>query len=349
MIKWLIQILIIPFIFVWYDMYSQNDSLYQFSKVPLFKSDSIIDLDFYVNLKSLIKDNGYNASYHDLKIVYRNEYNGQINLKAEVKRRGRFRIKIDNCNYPPLMLRLNKSNSVVTVFEGLNKVKLVTQCQSNQIRFESYMLREYSAYRIYNIITHYSYKVRLVRINYIDILGDDTITNFGFFIEPLDILSERLAGTVYTRNIHPNTIDHRFSAYLFVYQFLIGNTDWTLKNQHHITLIETALGSHPIPIPFDLDFAGLVNAPYALPAEQLPISSVKERYYYGYCRSNKEIDSVLINFLNKKNAIYQLVSNFVYLSAKEKHEILNYFDQFYRIIESPKKIKKEFVKKCRTD
>ncbi len=332
------------------NIFCQNDSSFYISKNPLFQSDSLFFLNLYFDIKSVFKDNGNSPVYHQLTITYINNWGLLEKINAEIKTRGIFRKNSGTCNFPPLILKFSEKDSKSTIFEGIDRIKLTTHCQNTLVKYQNNLLKEYLIYKIYNLLTPFSYQVKLLKVNYIDIVKLDTISKFSFFIEPDKLLSKRLSGTIITKkNIHPNATNLYFSTFMSIFQFMIGNTDWSIKALHNIKLLETFEASPAITIPYDFDFSGLVNAPYAQPAEHLPIKSVRERYFNGYCRTSAQYNMVLEKFKLSKNSIYQLVKDFPYLAEKEKHEILNYFDQFYRIIESPKKIEREFVKKCRTD
>ena len=68
-----------------------------------------------------------------------------------------------------------------------------------------------------------------------------------------------------------------------VFQFMIGNTDWSVPYLQNIKFITKDSTKAPLTVPYDFDHAGIVSAPYALPAEELEMSSVLERRYRGYC------------------------------------------------------------------
>ncbi|MDF1548982.1 MAG: hypothetical protein P1P88_14250 [Bacteroidales bacterium] len=134
-----------------------------------------------------------------------------------------------------------------------------------------------------------------------------------------------------------------------LFQYLIGNTDWSVKALHNIKLLWRDSLQKPVAVPFDFDFSGLVNAPYALPAESLPINLVKERYYNGYARKLNELEANLLIFKEKKEDIYHLVHSIEGLEKKYIDETLEYFDQFYLIADHPEKIQHEFIEKCRKE
>lgn len=329
---------------------SQSDTSDIFSSIPLFQNDSLINLELRFDILGVKRDTGENPIDHLVSITYLNYYGGKEKIKGQLHARGIFRKRSENCNFPPLLIKISKNNSDLTQFQGIKKVKLVTHCQNNSKYYEISVLREYLAYKLYNLLTPYSFNVKLARIYYIDEYECDTIVKFGFFIEPDLLLAQRVKGKIIEqKNIHPNSTNKELTVLMSFFQYLIGNTDWSIKALHNIILVEAFPGSPPIAIPFDFDFSGFVNAPYALPAEQLPIKTVKERYYNGYCKSYDQYAQVINEFNVKKESIYQLITSFPYLSDRDKHKITKYLDGFFHTINSPKKVNREFVNKCRTE
>lgn len=317
---------------------------------PLFNDTSLLQLEIRADFNAICTDIGTNPRYHEATVQYKNIWGGSTTLKAEVRTRGIYRRNPCNCDFPPLLLKFNAKESESTLFEGIDKLKLVTHCQSNSRLYQEVTLREYLVYRAYKLFTDYSYRVRLAEIRYIDESSLDTLTRYGFFIEPDMLLSKRVNGIVIgQKNIHPNATNHRMATLMSTFQYMIGHTDWSIKALHNITLLETERAAPPIPVPFDFDFSGVVNAPYALPAEALPIHSVRERLFNGYCRTMVEFQQIFSEFNLRKEAIYQLYRSFPLISDSYKRRTLEYFDNFYAVISSPKKTTKEFVKHCRTD
>ena len=85
-----------------------------------------------------------------------------------VRNRGNSRLRV--CEFPPLRLDFDRDATAGTVFEGQNKLKLVTHCR-NYDRGEQDMLEEYLTYRLFNALTDASFRVRLLRIRYVDTDG----------------------------------------------------------------------------------------------------------------------------------------------------------------------------------
>jgi hypothetical protein len=130
---------------------------------------------------------------------------------------------------------------------------------------------------------------------------------------------------------------------------MIGNTDWSVWALHNVELLKTDSMALPIVVPFDFDWCGMVNAPYAAPAEQLPIESVRTRYYRGYCRPDAELQLALDEFRQRKEKIYETCRSVPFLTEKELEKTIKYMDQFFKTIENPKAVDVEFHRTCRNN
>jgi hypothetical protein len=264
-----------------------------------------------------------------------------------VKARG-FSRRLSLCDFPPLLLNFKKKEVKGTVFEGQNKLKLVTHCR-DMGKYQDYVFHEYLIYKIYNIITDTSFRVRLTHITYKD-WGKDKIRadSYGFLIEDIDDLAARLGGeeTDILLTVH-DMCDHPSIDRFTIFQYMISNVDWNVGKpmMHNVKLI-TIGSSLPIPIPYDFDFCGAINTSYAAAPPNLPINTVRDRLFRGYCRSKGEYEKTVQTFINHKEDIYDLYHNFPYLSEGVKKTTLKFYDQFYDIITDPKKVKKRIYDAC---
>jgi len=315
----------------------------------LFADTSLLEVELHYNFDELKRDYDSEPNYHSAQLRYGNIWGGMSRIVVELKTRGIFRRNPKNCSQPPLWVKFNSKDVRNTPFEGIGKMKLVLQC-FNRPSYEQLLLKEFLAYKLYSIVSDYSYRVRLVKVTHIDIISNSRIVMYGFFIEPTEMMAIRLKGRLEERkNIHPNACNRVAATQMALFQYMIGHTDWSIKALHNITLIEPADAAPPIPIPFDFDFSGFVDAPYALPAEHLPIKSVTERYFNGYCRNAEEFECAFQLFNDKRSEIFYCIDSFKYLDIKMRSKAIGYIDDFYGIINNKSKAKKEIIEGCRTD
>lgn len=319
---------------------------YQDTKQPrLFESDEVIELRLEGNVNELLDDRGEDPSYHLLELHYK-EKNSTVNsLDVRVRVRGNFRRLKENCRKPPLKFNFKKHEAPASsIFAGQKELKLVVPCDG-----EKYVLREYFTYKLYNLITDYSFKVRPVRFSYHDTEKNEiTDPVFAFLIEDQDVLASRKRATLYDRNnLRPKSIDEDSFLRMSVFAYMIGNTDWSVQFQHNLKVLFLKEEKVFVAVPYDFDLVGLVSSPYAKPAEALRLSSVRERVYRGYCLEDlSSLKPIFDEFRALKPQIYDLYTGNELLEDDYIESTLKYFDDFYKIIDDRKKRDKEFSYPC---
>lgn len=317
-------------------------------ELPLFAQDDIIEMTLRTDLKALLRDKKDERDYHPIELIYTSESGDSINLNAKSRVRGNFRRNM--CQFPPLRIKFDSAHVVGTLFEGQNKLKLVTHCNNKKKKFEQYIALEHLIYQTYNLLTDKSFRVRLVKMRYEDTRGKyDPIVRIGFLIEPIDQVASRLNGVeIETKNLHPNAMHGETVDMLSVFEYMIGNTDWSIPGLHNVKIIFDKESNIHLPVPYDFDWCGTINAPYAFPNPTLNLTSIRERIYRGFCKSEEEFQRVFDQFLEKKEPILSLYENSPYLQEKTKADVLKYMNEFFQTLEDPKRLKREFYDKCRT-
>lgn len=309
-----------------------------------FDANEVIVLNLRGDLKALFKDRGEDPQYHPLSLQYKTDLDS-INIPVRIKTRGHFRKLPSNCKYPPLWLNFKKSSIPQnSIFEGLDKVKLVTPCQD-----EKYVIHEYLVYKLYNLITPRSFKARLVKV-----IFQDTVKNkssepyYTILLEAEKQMARRNQSTSIKRiGLRPEIIQKEDFLKMAVFQYMIGNTDWSIQFQQNIKLIMTDSVNLLIAIPYDFDHAGIVKAPYANPAPELKLRSTLERRYRGYCMPEMgEFTAVFETFNQLKGDFYALYDGNPLLSTSYQRQTLKFLDDFYETINNPKKARKAFSYPC---
>ena len=317
---------------------------------PLFQSDEMLKITIKTEMRKLLKDRQEERDYHDGVLLY--EQGGEeATVPVRLRIRGNFRRKRSTCQFPPIRLRFDSAEVVNTLFANQDKVKLVTHCQSRKPEYQQYLLKEFLAYKIYNQLTDTSFRVRMMDITYIDTgKKPDTLRRYGFLIEAEEHLAARLGGkSMEVPNIHPDQTEKKLVNTLSVFQYLIGNTDFSVPGLHNIKLLMTEPGRPPLAVPYDFDWSGLVYAPYAQPNELLGIRNVRQRLFRGFCRTEEDFEETFQQFRDKKDSILGLFNELEMLDEEVREDCLKYIEAFYETINDPKAIKKEFLDKCRTD
>lgn len=310
----------------------------------LFANDSTLHLTLITNMHELFNDRGDHPKYHPLTVSYINEAGNKIIIHAEAKTRGHFRKMKENCLYPPLLLHFFKNDTLQSsVFKDQEKLKLVMPC-----RGDDYVVYEWLVYKLYNIITPKSFKVRLASLTIEDNKDNKTVGPFyTFLLEDEKDMAARNNDIVVDRKMNPQDIQQQEFLKMAMFQYLIGNTDWSIQYLQNIKLIAPDNSQLPTAVPYDFDHAGIVNAPYAEPAEELQMTSVRQRRYRGYCiRDMNVFDSTIALFNRAKPAIYALYTNCSILNEHYVKTTIKYLDEFYKTINDPDEFKKEFSYPC---
>ena len=319
------------------------------SAPPLFATSAPLVFTLDTDLRRLLRDRGTERKEHGATLRYVGEGGDTVSLPVDLRTRGIFRLK--ECAFPPLRLDFPASRVKGTTFAGQDKLKLVTHCRSSQSPYEQNILQEYVLYRIFNVLTERSLRARLAHVTYRDSTGHDApLTRYGVLLENEAQMARRLGLTVITSTkVHDLLIEPDDGVLVAVFQYLIGNTDWSIWGLHNITIVRdtTGGGGALYAIPYDYDFAGVIFAPYAVPAPQLAIKTVRERLYRGFCQPDSVLLPVLARFRAAKDSIYALYRSVPDLSARNVQQALEYFDAFYRTINDPRAVQREFVRACR--
>ncbi len=330
-------------VFACVTVYSQTgtDSLPAIQKT-IFENDEIVQLELNGNIRELLNDRSEKSSYHKIKLVYNVKQPDTANV--EMKTRGHFRKMSENCTYPPLLINFKKSKPGTRQFFGKSdKLKLVMPCVN-----KTYLVREWLVYKLYNLITPCSLQATLVKLQMNDTKrGKSYPEMFGILIENEDEMAERNHQVIVKRKVMPKGIELNNFLTMAMFQYLIGNTDWSIEFTQNMLIMAADSTSTPLSVAYDFDHSGMVDAPYAHPAEALKMGSVTERRYRGYCITDLTAFNPIIAHYNiLKQDIYNLYSNNTLIDEKYKKSILKYLDEFYTTINSPELFKNDFLYPC---
>jgi hypothetical protein len=277
-------------------------------------------------------------------------------LPVMLSARGITRRQSDTCQFPPLKLQFTQSPPPQSPFAGQKGLKLVTHCRASA-SFQQYVLLEYAAYRMFNALSPASFDVRLAMIDYVDDSGKAIASRYGFFIEDLRDVARRngMQEAKLPDRIPTTSLSARPAALYALFQHMIANHDWSMRAGpagedccHNAKLIAPARGiaAGVIPIPYDFDFSGLVSPPYAVPPDQLQISSVRQRQYRGYCSLNNQALSAAVQFRVKRPAILAALSSTPGLEAKTIANASAYLDGFFADIATDESLRSKVLKSC---
>lgn len=342
----------IKFIFILTTLFSLGESEAQLvtdaQPMPLFQSDELIYLNLRADFKTVfsVKDD---STYFPAELTLTDNDGLERTIDIEIRTRGNTRREGDVCRFPPLRLLFPKDQTLNTPFEGQKAIKLVTHCNDADM-YEQNTILEYLIYKAYNVLTDSSFKVRPVIINYINSEKKaDTIRKFAFFLEREKHLAYRLKGIeIEAEKIHPNRMNPHQTCMMDIFQYMIGNTDYSIFELHNVVLVsDSARRFPPVPVPYDFDWSGLVSAIYAEPHPLIKTTEVTERVYRGFKKEPFIVNRTIELFKTRKQEIYQLFENYELLNDNEKKKAIDYLDQFYWTINDERSIQKVFIDDAR--
>ena len=324
---------------------TKTDSNFKKTEINgVFSGNDILNLTLQMNLDEVLTDIKDERKYHDAILIWE-----QRKIKVKVRTRGNFRRDPEICNFPPLHIQFDSLSALETPFESQKRLALVTHCQKNDPDYEQITLEEYGIYKTYNLLTDKSMQVRLLKIKYQDAKNPTYLyEKLAFFIENIHAMSVRIGGKVVEEK---DTIRHQdcnsfLMAQAAVFEFMIGNTDWSISNKHNVIILKEAQ-KPAIPVIYDFDFSGLIAAPYASPTPELGLKSVKERLYRGFCQSEAELNWVLDKFKSKQKQIDSLWKKLPYHQTVRKQKVKKYISDFYQITQNKDSVRKYFFEDCR--
>ena len=314
----------------------------------LFKSQQILKIHLTFNIDSLLNNRNVNTTGHSGTLTYFETGGRSTDIRVIVKMRGNFRKNPDNCSFPPLKLEFLTDNSEDKLFRGLEWLKLVTHCQTDSTSFEQLILQEYLLYKTYNIISPFSFNVRLLDIKYTDSSGSGTIIQSnGFFIERPKQMAQRNDGELVKADVMLyKNLDETSLVKLSLFQYMIWNNDWSVPLLHNVKLVKTTGNKLPFPVPYDFDWAGIVSAPYRVGTITVDETNVADVSYIGICLRKKKLIPFLEFYFNKKDEIFSLYRDFPYLDETQKERALQMYNDFYSLIKKPVKAKSIFKETC---
>lgn len=312
----------------------------------LFDSNEILNIRLESDFKKVFKNRDDTTNY-DAVLSYFDENGTNERISLKIRSRGVQR-KIE-CSFKPLKLNFEKKSVISTIFENQQAIKLVTHCRKQNV-YEQNTIQEYLIYRALNILTDTSFRVRPLQINYVyNGKRIDSIQRFGFIIERFKYMAERLEMKTFKKmNFHPKRTDIDHMNLIDLFQFMIGNTDYSVYKLHNVKLIiDTIVHQKPLAVPFDFDWCGLIDAAYAKPNPMFGTKSVGERIYRGFELDASKLQKIFDRFNLKRTDIVKLFENEPLLNKSEKRRVSRYLKEFYNIINKPDAVN-DFIKVSRS-
>ena len=320
---------------------------------PLFTHDWLIEATIEAPFDDIMMQRSEDFE-PQAKFTYVDDNGQEHQLDIKVRSRGHFRAQKEICDFTPLRLNFKKKQVAGTEFEGQDKLKLVTHCTNIGKHHEQLILREYLTYRFLSALTDNSFRARLLKMTYIDSEGaSKTRTKYAFLIEHKNQVAARNhLGFANVQSLKFNQVEPQQTNLLTVFSYFIGNTDFSAirgpKDRHccHNVMLLTGKTGLFLPIPYDFDFSGMVDAPYAAPNPRFDIRRVTTRVYRGLCSNNELLPATFALFQGHRGEIQSFVDELDALSGKTRVELNRYIQSFYETITDEQRVDREFVKVC---
>lgn len=303
---------------------AQNSSIFEaLGKIP--NQELVVVLDFEALNEFRKTDQSFPGSLH-----YRNAAGDSVSWDIKLSIRGRYRRLF--CDFPPLKVVFPKKQLQARGLNTFNDLKWVTHCFEDH-ESDEHLLREYLAYGLYQQISPYSFRTQLLKVTYINAKKQhQKVVRFAFVVEDDAEFAQRMAMQECKNCFVPNpdSLDLKSENTVSVFQYLIGNTDWSIsKGQKNVKYFKPLNGGKMVVVPHDFDFSGFVDAGYAIPATGTNIQSVKERAFLGFKAERAIWDETLSSYRQKQASMVQYIEAFPHLDAGAKKEIIRFVNSFF--------------------
>ena len=340
--KSIIAMMLVSFILTCQVIYCQS-----IDKVQFFKEDSALNVTLESYWTKVINQKNKMGHIFPARFICRINDSITANEPVGLQVRGHFRR--DYCYIPPLKLTFYKDSP--SVMHSLKSLKLVSACRLTD-GYEQYLLKEFIVYKLYNLITDKSFRVRLLNLEYKDSSEKkSSFKNYSFLTEDVKEVSKRNECKEWVKGkVNTEATNRKQMTIVALFEYMIGNTDWSVSAEHNIKFIQSKADSNsrPYPVAYDFDYSGIVNTEYAVPDPLLNTETVQQRVYRGFPRTMDELNEALGIFKQQKEKMYALVNNFELLNTRNKKNMIAYLESFYTDIKNPKDIKYLFIDNART-
>ncbi len=315
---------------------------------PLFQSTDPLEFTLTANFNALNKDHKPESTTRYPGVITVTGKDGApTDIPVKLSARGHFRRMARNCSVVPLRVEFPKEGMAGTVFDGQTTLKLGTGCEDSK-EYEQITLREYLTYPMFNLVTPLSFRARLARATYTDEKSKKkSNARYALFIEHENDVARRDEGRIVElQRITFKDLDAESLTRAMLFEYMIGNTDVSIWALHNVRFVQKPDRTLTV-VPYDFDLSGFVHAPYAIPDRKLGLRSVVDRMYRGPCRTTDEFDAAAAPFRAKQADMLALVASMRDLDQDARREVKDYLEAFFRTIDKPASIKKQFVDGCK--
>lgn len=327
-------------IFLSFSAFSQDNE-------RLFDSEEILEVSMKFSVKKLRNETN-DSTYLDSFLIFKNPEGILDTLDVGLRVRGNFRK--ENCYYPPIRMRLKKKEGKDNLFDGSRNLKIVFPC-SKANNADSYVVKEFLCYQLYEQVSDYTFHTRMIRITFEneDDKKGQSEPLLGFLIEDDDKVADRFDGEILeNKRIIGAIMGDTSSVRHDLFQYMIGNTDWSSLYQHNMKILKLNAKT-VIPLAYDFDMTGMVMPPYAQVSNLVDIETVSERLYRGFCRGESLMKTIRDEFLAKENLLYGEIKQLEHLVPGYEIKFMNnYLKDFFDVLKDERRFEFNILTACRT-
>ena len=296
----------------------------------LIQTDDVLEVNLEVDIEQIYENKNTNKYVMGAFQFVDKEGQEQI-WNVETRARGKYRRRI--CEFPPLKLKFSKNDLKAGGLKKDNELKLVTHCIESK-ESKEYVFREYLVYQLYSILSDINFRTQLIRITYIDSKTKKKNRHYGMLIEGEETLEDRFNAKVCDDcyNLGKENFDSINLNVNDLFQYMIGNTDYSVPLIRNNKIFQLEDSSHFFVVPYDFDFSGLVNAPYAVPKSQYGMTSIRQRLFTGSATEEQELKAAKALFLSKKEEMISTVKDFEDLNKSSRKDITDFLDTFFQYL-----------------
>ncbi len=311
--------------------------------IEWLERDSFLEISIqsdFSRLRKLKKEKGWQPA----RAAFKNEKGETENVEIEIRPGGVSRLEI--CAQPPMKILFPEKFLTEKGLSGPRRLHLVAPCQKGE-KMEQLVLKEFMAYRLFARVTDRSLRANLLKIKLLDEKGAVESSSFAFFYEDAESLAARLGGRrVRPKVVRPEVLEAADFDLVALFQFMISNGDWHPHGLHNVHIFGFESAARPVAVPYDFDYSGFVDAPYAVPHAKLPVKNVTMRFYQGLCRDDQANERAVAHFLARKQAFFDEIEAFSPFSTATKKGCREYLEDFFAILEDPKKQRRDLFSDC---
>jgi len=316
---------------------------------PLFASDAPLAITLTGPLSQAKRE-------RDKSAVYAAEVRSEgRSFPVQLTLRGNRRLNKKVCAYPPLRVEFEKAAVTETLFEHQSDLKLVVQCRDGAV-YADYLRAEYLIYKALNLLTPLSFQARWIDATFTDVdrKMDDRVEG-AFFVERKSRLAKRTGRKVVDMpGINLTELDFPAAALLDLFQFVIANPDYSFTTAppgdeccHNAKLLIGPKPGSYTPLIYDFDSSGAIKTKYAVPAPNLPIKKVTDRYYMGYCEANDAAKDARTRLLASRAEVIELFATDRVLSARMKSRLIKFMTTGFDILSDDGLFTRQIINRCR--